>query len=148
MADMRRRFEQLFDTDMPALWSQEGLAREAVEQLAALDLYETDDKVIVKVSLPGVRPEDISITTAGHTLTVKGETVKEQEVKDEHVRRQERYRGVFTRSVSLPDYANVEKAEAASTDGVLTITMPKEKQAGSRSIPVKAVAASSNDKAS
>jgi HSP20 family protein len=137
VADMRRRFERLFGPEQSLLPFRDGAWRWAAEQLAALDMYEKDDQIVLKLSLPGVKPDDIKITFSDHTLTVQGETAKEQEVSEDKMHRQERYRGVFTRTVPLPVYAKVDGAEATYESGVLTVTVPMDKQAQAKTIPVR-----------
>lgn len=143
---MRRRVEKMWDPVQSLLPFGDGGWRWAAEQMAALDMYETDDQIVLKLSVPGVKPEDIKITATDYTLTIQGETSKEQDVKEEQFHRQERHRGVFTRTVGLPAYANVDRAEAASQNGVLTVTVPKDKQAQARAIPVKVIGADAPQK--
>ena len=87
----------------------------------ALDVYETDDSVVVKTTVPGVKPEDIDITITGNSLTIKGETQAEEKVEKGDYIRQERGFGSFQRSVHLPDGLMADKAEASFKDGVLTL---------------------------
>lgn len=107
-----------------------------VEALA-VDMYETDDKIVVKASLPGVKPEEVDISVTGNTLTIKGETKAEEEVKEENYIRRERRYGAFSRSLSLPTQVEVEKAEAAFENGVLTLSLPKAEAVRPKAIKVK-----------
>lgn len=102
-----------------------------------LDVYETDTEVVVKASLAGVKPEDIDISITGDTLTIKGETKAETEVKRESYYRQERRYGAFTRSVSLPSNLKIADAQASFEHGVLTLTIPKAEEARPQTIKVK-----------
>ena len=104
----------------------------------ALDVYQTTSEIVVKATLPGVKPEDVSIDITGDTLTVKGESKAEQEVKREDYLYQERRYGAFSRSVALPDGLKSDKAEATMEDGVLTLTIPKAEEAKPKAIKVKA----------
>lgn len=104
----------------------------------AVDMYETDDKIVVKASLPGVKPEEVDISVTGNTLTIKGETKAEEEVKEENYLRRERRYGAFSRSLSLPTQVEVEKAEAVFENGVLTLTLPKAEAVRPKTIKVKA----------
>ncbi len=103
----------------------------------ALDVYHTPDAVVVKATLPGVKPEDVSIDITGETLTIKGETKAEQEVKKEDYLYQERRYGAFSRTVVLPSGLKPDKAEATMEDGVLTLTIPKAEEVKSKAIKVK-----------
>jgi len=104
----------------------------------AVDVYETDDNVVVEAALPGVKPEDIEISIAGDVLTIKGETKDEKEVKAENYIRRERRYGSFCRSVSLPAGLDGDKAEAEFEHGVLKLTIPKTEEVKPKVIKVKA----------
>ena len=104
----------------------------------ALDVYQTLNEVIVKAALPGMKPEDVNIDIAGDTLTIKGKTKAEQEIKKEDYLYQERRHGTFSRSIVPPGGLRPEKAEAALEDGVLTLTIPKAEEVKPKTIKVKA----------
>lgn len=78
----------------------------------ALDVYQTPNEAVVKTALPGLNPEDVNIDITGDTLTIKGETKAEQEIKKEDYLYQERRHGAFSRSVVLPGGLQPDKAEA------------------------------------
>ncbi len=103
----------------------------------ALDMYETEDALVVTADVPGIKAEDLDISITGDVLTIKGETKMEQEVKRENYHRQERRYGAFSRSVALPVSVNADKAEAKFKDGVLTLTIPKAEEARPKVIKVK-----------
>lgn len=107
------------------------------ESLASMDVYQRPDAVVVKVSLPGVKPEDVHITVQGNTLTIRGEVKAEEEVKEEDYLLQERRYGSFSRTVTLPDGLAIDRAEATFENGVLTIVVPKAEEARPKSIQVK-----------
>ena len=67
-----------------------------------IDMYHTGKDVVVKATLPGVKPEEVDITITGDTLTIKGEAKADEEVKREDYLYQEHRYGVFSRSVTLP----------------------------------------------
>jgi HSP20 family protein len=104
----------------------------------AVDVYETDDAVIVKSAIPGVKPEDIDISITGDTLTIKGETQAEEEVKEENYIRRERRCGSFSRSVVIPLPVVAGKAEAEFENGILTLTLPKAEKVKPKAIKIKA----------
>jgi HSP20 family protein len=104
----------------------------------AMDLYETNDEVVVKAALPGVKPEEVDITITGNTLTIRGESKQENEVKEENYIRRERRYGSFSRSVTLPGGLKSDKAEATFENGVLTLKVPKSEEIKPKSIKVKA----------
>jgi len=104
----------------------------------AVDMYETDDSVVVKAAIPGMKAEDIEVSVTGDTLTIRAETKEETEVKRESYLRRERRFGSCCRSVTLPGGLEADKAEADYTDGVLTLTFPKAEEVKPKSIKVAA----------
>jgi len=104
----------------------------------SLDAYYTADALVIKGSLPGVKPEEVGITLNGDTLTIRGETNKEEDTEDNGYLYRERQYGSFYRSVSLPRGLKTDKTEADFEDGVLTVTVPKSEEAKPRQIKVKA----------
>ncbi len=104
----------------------------------AVDMYETDDAIVVKMAIPGVRPEDLDVSVAGDTLTIKGETRAEEEVKEENYIRRERRYGSFCRSLVIPVPVMHDKAEAEFENGVLILTLPKAEEVKPKAIKVKA----------
>ncbi len=102
----------------------------------AIDVYESDDRVVVKTELPGMNEDDIEVDILGDTLTIKGEKKKEEESKDAHYHRLERVYGSFHRSVTLPGEVESAKAKATFKGGVLEIDLPKTEAAKPRQIKV------------
>jgi HSP20 family protein len=94
----------------------------------ALDVFQTPNEVVVKATLPGVKSEDVSIDITGETLTIRGETKTEEQIKKEDCLYQERRYGSFSRSVVLPGGPKTDKAEATMEDGLLTLTIPKAEE--------------------
>ncbi len=104
-----------------------------------LDVFQTVDAVVVKASLPGIRPEDVDVTVSGNTLNIKGETKTEENVKSEDYIHQERRYGAFSRSVVLPAGLQGDKAEAVFEHGVLTLSIPRAPELKPKQIKVKAI---------
>ncbi len=104
----------------------------------AIDAYQTPNEVVVKAAMPGVNPEDINIDITGDTLTIKGETKTEEEIKKEDYLYQERRYGGFSRSLVLPSGLRADKAEANLENGILTLTIPKAEEAKPKTIKIKA----------
>ena len=104
----------------------------------AVDMIETKDDVVVKASVPGIKPEDIDISLSGDTLTIKGETKSEEKVEKANYIRQERRFGAFQRTLSLPTTVEADKAKAEFEHGVLTLTLPKAEAVKPKTIKVKA----------
>jgi len=104
----------------------------------ALDMYETDQDIVVRTAVPGVKPEDIEVTLVGNTLSIKGETRVEDKVEEkDYIRRERRY-GKFARTVTLPTHVIAEQAKAEFENGLLTLTIPKTEEAKPKTIEVKA----------
>ncbi len=104
----------------------------------AIDMYQTDNDVVVKASIPGINAEDVQINVTGDILTLKGEVKQESEQNDRawHIREQ-RF-GSFERSVVLPTDVKSDKAEAVFENGILTITLPKADEVKPKTINIKA----------
>ncbi|MBW1945913.1 MAG: Hsp20/alpha crystallin family protein, partial [Deltaproteobacteria bacterium] len=92
----------------------------------------------VKVELPGMQKEDVSIEIKENTLTLSGERKHEAEAKEGRYHRIERFYGEFSRSFTLPDVVEVENIRATYKDGVLEIVLPKAKGTAMKSIPSNA----------
>jgi HSP20 family protein len=108
--------------------------------MPAINLYEKENNLIVEAELPGIPKDAVKITCTDHTLTIQGETKKEEEEKKEGYYRMERRYGSFYRTVALPETVDYGKAKAEFKDGVLKITLPmtaKPEEKG-RTIPISA----------
>jgi HSP20 family protein len=104
----------------------------------AMDLYQTDEEVVLRASLPGVRPDDLSIQVTGDILTLRGETREETASEGAHYHVRERRAGTFSRAVTLPTGVVAEKADARFQDGILTLRLPKAEEVKPKAISVKA----------
>jgi HSP20 family protein len=105
----------------------------------ALDIYENDDNLVVETSLPGISPDEVDISVAGNSLTIKGETKRgeEKEENGKYHYRERRY-GSFQRTVSLPVEVNADEAAATFENGLLKLSLPKVEEAKPKRITVKA----------
>jgi HSP20 family protein len=104
----------------------------------AVDMYETDEEVVVKTAVPGVKSEDIGVSITGDVLTIKGETEAEEKVEKANYIRQERRYGAFSRSLTLPSTVVADKATAEFENGVLILTLPKAEEVKPKTIKIKA----------
>jgi len=100
----------------------------------AVDLFDTENSLVALVNLPGVKSEDVEVTTNNDTLTISGETKVELEEGD--VLWQERGGGKFYRSFKLPVPIKADDVKASFKGGVLRIEMPKTDERKSRTIKV------------
>jgi HSP20 family protein len=102
-----------------------------------VDVYETAETVVVKAPIPGVTAEEIDVSITGDTLTIKAELKEEKEVSQENYLRRERRYGSCCRTITLPGGLETDKAEADYSDGILTLTFPKQEEVKPKSIQVK-----------
>jgi HSP20 family protein len=101
-----------------------------------VDIYETENELVVKADLPAVRQEDIDVRVENETLTIKGERRFEQTENGKGFHRIERSYGTFVRSFAVPATVDTEQVAAAYDNGVLTITLPKKEAAKPRQVKV------------
>jgi HSP20 family protein len=132
---MRKELERLFDENL--------LRRDFsyLEKEAAsppLDIWEEGNNLMVKASIPGLKPEEIKVEVRGDLLRIYGESKKEEEKKERNYHLREHRYTRFERSVALPSEVETDKAEAVFENGVLTLTLPKSEAAKTKAIPIKA----------
>ena len=133
MSTMREDMERLFD---PML---NRYPRERVQAVWApsLDVEETNDAMMIRAELPGMKREDIKVTVAEDTVTISGERKYESEQKDRTFHRVERAYGSFQRTIALPVSVQGDKAEASYRAGVLELTLPKAETVKAREITIE-----------
>ncbi len=137
LATMQERMNRLFEDFLGrGTTPEEGFA--PATWPPAVDIYETDDSVVVKAELPGFSREQIDLEVRDRVLTLRGERKAEKEVKGERYHRMERAYGAFQRSFSLPSGVEEEKISATLKNGVLEIVLPKRAEAKPRQIKVAA----------
>lgn len=126
---IRREFDRLFEELMP---------REEGERLfaPAVDVYETDQELVVKAELPGVKKENVEVSIRDNALHIRGEKKEEKEEKTETYHRVERVYGKFERVIPLPVDVKVEAAKAEFKDGLLEIRIPKAEESKERKIEI------------
>ena len=103
----------------------------------AVDMYQTDNEVVVKAAIPGVKTDDVQINVTGEVLTIKGETREKEETKDKAYHIREQRWGMFERTVALPTDVVADKAKAEFENGILTITLPKAEEVKPKTITIK-----------
>lgn len=117
----------------PIMWSES----EDQPLSVPIDMIETDDAVIVRADMPGVKPDDVDINITDHRLTMKGEFEAEEEREEGQIHLHERCQGHFQRSVALPAYIDASKVEAEFDQGILKVTLPKSAESKTKQIPIK-----------
>jgi len=137
MLSLREAMDRLFEESFLRPGSL-GVSDSASAMLP-MDMYETENDVVVKAAIPGVKPEDIEVTVTGDLLSIKGEFSAENEQKDEkrNYHRQERRFGSFCRQVTLPAGVNADACAADFENGVLTLTLPKVEEAKVKKVQIK-----------
>ena len=101
-----------------------------------VDIYETNEGIVLKVELPGVNKDDVSVEVKENVLTLKGERLLDPEIKDEHYYRKERSFGKFNRSFSLQEPIKPDLIKAGFKDGVLTVEVPRPEEERPKQITV------------
>ncbi|KAA9006707.1 Hsp20/alpha crystallin family protein [Histidinibacterium aquaticum] len=144
-SNLRDEMERLFDAFEPGLWFDR---TPAVRERAgrewplspAIDLTENGEGYAVTAELPGLDPEAIKIKVSNGMMTISGEKTEEKREEDESHHLSERRWGSFQRSIRIPEDVDRDKIDAAFSKGVLTIHLPKSKEAKSseKTIAIKA----------
>ena len=101
-----------------------------------VDIYETDDGIVLKAELPGINKEDVSVEVKDNVLTLKGERLLDPEIKDENYYRKERSFGKFNRSFSLQEQIKPDLIKASFKDGVLTVEIPRPEEEKPKQVTV------------
>lgn len=100
-------------------------ATEDAEGQLTIDVYQTEEAIVMKSTIAGVKPEDLDVAINNDMVTIKGERKNEEVVPEDHYYYQECYWGSFSRSILLPVDIIADKAEASLKNGILTIRLPK-----------------------
>lgn len=134
MVSLREAMDRLFDD---AFTRPMGLS-EGFGRGPAVDMYQTDDEVVVQATVPGMKADDVQISVTGDTITIKGEVKEKVDAKEKAYHIREQRWGSFERTLALPTAVVSEKAKAEFEDGVLTITLPKAEEVKPKMITIKA----------
>lgn len=101
------------------------VASDDAEGQLTIDVYQTDEAIVIKSTIAGVKPEDLDVAINNDMVTIKGERKNEESVSDNNYYYQECYWGPFSRSILLPVDIIADKSEASLKNGILTIRLPK-----------------------
>jgi HSP20 family protein len=134
MMTLREAMDRLFDDAFTRPLSMAGNNW----SVPAVDMYQTDNEVVVKAALPGIKSDEVQINVTGEVLTLKGEVKQKEEAKEKAYHIREQRWGMFERSIILPADVVADKAKADFENGILTITLPKAEEAKPKTITVKA----------
>ncbi|MGD0861362.1 MAG: Hsp20/alpha crystallin family protein [Candidatus Limnocylindrales bacterium] len=132
LLSLRQAMDRLFEESFvnPRTWSW------GDHQPVAMDVYATDEDLVLEANLPGVKPEEVEITVEDNTLTIAGETRSSRKDEEGSTLIQEIRRGAFSRTLTLPAGLEPDKATATFEDGVLTLRIPKAEQVKPRQIKI------------
>jgi len=136
---LRQEVDRLFDE----VWSGDS-TRRLIDWVPAVEVSETADEIRCTFEVPGVSPDDISITLDDNVLTIEGNKNKKIEHEERAGGRDaggeyhlaERRYGRFTRSFTLPRQVDVERVGATYENGVLTVVLPKRADAKPRRVAI------------
>ncbi len=129
---LQERMSRIFDETLLKYRAAEGS-----HWFPPVDIYETEESVILKAELPGVAPEGVSVEVSENTLVLRGERKREKAPGEESYHRMERFYGSFHRSFSLPYSVDRNGIKANFNNGVLKITVPKASEASGGGIKVR-----------
>ena len=101
-----------------------------------IDIYETEQELVVKADLPDMDEKDIDVRVENNTLSIRGERKFEKDVHQDNYLRVERAYGAFTRSFTLPNAINTEALRAEYRNGVLTVHMPKREESKPKQVKI------------
>lgn len=134
LRDLQREVDDIFDR-----FFNRGSEEETTSAVWSprADLMETDTDYRIRLDLPGMNKDQISINLQHNTLTVRGERKSERTRDDEEFVRVERAFGTFHRTFTLPDAVDAENIEATYDSGVLTILVPKTEKSTRRQIEIQ-----------
>jgi HSP20 family protein len=101
-----------------------------------VDIYETENELVVKADLPGLQDKDIDVRVENNTLTIRGERKFEKDVNEDNYLRVERVYGSFMRSFTLPNTVSSESIRAEYRNGVLILHMAKREESKPKQIKI------------
>ncbi len=119
--ELQKEVDRLFNEFMKPLKTD-------FEFYPRVDAYETEDKVVLELEIPGVKKDELKVTVEDGVLKISGEKKTERDEKGRNYRIVERSFGKFERAFIIPDYVDVNNILAKYNDGVLTLEMPKKKE--------------------
>lgn len=132
LASLQEQVNRLFEGNLSHERDQSALTAWS----PSVDVYETENDLVIKADLPEVIEKDIDVRVENNMLTIRGERKLEQRVKEENYLRMERSYGFSTRSFSLPNTVNTEQIQAQYSDGVLTVTLPKRAESKPKQVKI------------
>ena len=138
---LRQAMDRLLDDafvggPVRTVWSRSGVAPQALP----LDVYATEDEVVILAAVPGMRPEDLEVTAHQNTVTLSGtvaDVAESDEAKNATWYLHELWSGQYRRSLTLPFEVDADRAQASFAHGVVRIALPKAEQAKPKKIEIR-----------
>jgi HSP20 family protein len=144
LVTIREKMNRLFEDAVTARGEEKDMISSS--WAPAIDIYETENELVLSAEVPGIDEKDIEIRIEDGTLSLRGERKFEKETRQENYHRIERAYGAFSRSFSLPAYVDQEKIQAEHADGVLKIHMPKKSESKPKTVKILKPAAADKNK--
>ncbi len=131
------QMERMVDETMnrPMMWRR--VPGDQFTWMPSMELYEKENMYVVRLEMPGVKPEDVEISISGDTLTIKGERKPPENISEDEYQLCELCYGNFSRSISLPEPVNSDKVEANFENGILDIRLPKAEEVKTKQIKIQ-----------
>ncbi len=105
--------------------------------MPSVDVFDSDNEVLVKADIPGLKKDEMDISVNDDLLTIKGEKKMESKVNEESYYKSERFYGSFSRTIHLPSAVEEDNVKATYKDGVLELHLPKKEKAKTKRISVE-----------
>jgi len=131
---LREKMNRLFEDAVTARGEEKDMISST--WAPSVDIYETENALVLTAEVPGVDEDNIEIKIEDNTLSLKGERKFEKETKEENYHRIERSYGSFFRSFTIPRQVDQEKIKAEHDYGVLRITMPKKPESKPKKVKI------------
>ncbi len=145
LVTLRERMNRLFEDAFTSRGDEKDLV--ASSWSPSVDIYETENEIVLTAEIPGVDEKNIEIKLEDNTLSLKGERNFEKETKEENYHRIERAYGSFYRSFTIPRNIDQDNIKAESENGILRISMPKKPELKPKKVKIlKPKSASENKK--
>ena len=134
---LRKQMDDVFNRSLSGMLSNGEDSESMSSWVPAMDVLETEDKVLLRAELPGLTQDDVQLTVENNVLTLSGDKHFSHEASEGHYRRIESRYGSFYRSFTLPSTVDQDRIDANFRNGVLEIELPKAEKAKPKKIEVK-----------
>ena len=138
LAQLQDKMNRIFEDSLSLLRTGEGKELFALGSwVPPVDIYETEDTIVLSAELPGMKKEDMSVEIKDNTLTIKGERKFERDSAAKSYSRIERSYGTFQRVFTLPHLVQQDKVKARYENGILEIILSKAEEGKTKHIKVQ-----------